>query len=148
MEWDKLEKLLARYDEGETSLAEEQELREYFSTNEIPEELYAYKLMFAYASREKKETFEAENSVKTSKAKYAWTSIAAMIAIMLGIYFFNDHSGTMQEQQVASLSEEEMALEQTKETLKMVSEFMNEGTADLVYLKEFNNTKNKIIQLD
>lgn len=71
-----------------------------------------------------------------------------MIAIMLGIYFFNDHSGTMQEQQVASLSEEEMALEQTKETLKMVSEFMNEGTADLVYLKEFNNTKNKIIQLD
>lgn len=67
MEWDKLEKLLARYDEGETSLAEEQELREYFSTNEVPEELYAYKLMFAYVSREKKKLLKPKIRLKRLK---------------------------------------------------------------------------------
>ena len=30
----------------------------------------------------------------------------------------------------------------------MISEIMNEGKSDLVYLKEFNNTKDKIIQID
>ncbi len=147
MELDKIEKLLARYDEGETSLAEEKELRAYFRNNEVSEELQAYKLMFAFAREQKQESF-VEKPKTSSKSRYAWTSIAAMLIIALGIYFFNDSARTIGDSNVASLSQEEMTLEQTKETLKMVSEFMNEGTADLKYLKEFNNTKNKIIQLD
>lgn len=147
MELDRIEKLLARYDEGETSLTEERELKEYFLNNEVPEELYSYKLLFAFASEQKQESF-VEKPKESLKSKYAWTSIAAMLIIALGIFFFNDSSRTIGDSNVASLSNEEMTLEQTKETLKMVSEFMNEGTADLVYLKEFNNTKNKIIQLD
>ncbi len=30
----------------------------------------------------------------------------------------------------------------------MVSQIMNEGKSDLIYLKEFNKTKDKIIQID
>jgi len=30
----------------------------------------------------------------------------------------------------------------------MVSAIMNEGTSDLVYLQEFNKTKNQIIELN
>ena len=149
MELSKIEKLLERYEEGETSLAEEKLLREYFLRNEIPEHLRSYQLMFMFSNKQANEKLPEEPEVKsTNNNWYAWTSIAAILIVALGIFFFNDNSRSLNDNDLGTITEEEMALEKAKETLAMVSQIMNEGKSDLVYLKEFNNTKNKIIQID
>ncbi|MCB7479928.1 hypothetical protein [Christiangramia sediminis] len=148
MELDKIERLLERYDEGETSLAEEKLLREYFLNEEVPEHLMSYKLMFMFSAKQVEETFEKKTKVNSTNNWYTWSSIAAILIIALGIFFFNDSSRTLNESDLGTISDEELALQKTKETLNMVSQFMNEGKSDLVYLKEFNKTTNRIIEID
>lgn len=148
MELSKIEKLLERYEDGRTSLEEEKSLREYFLKGDVPQHLKPYQLMFLFSARERKESMEEKPQVHSSKQSFAWASVAAILIIALGIFFYNDSSRMLNENDLGTISDQELALEKTKETLNMVSQFMNEGTADLVYLKEFNNTKNKIIQID
>ncbi|QYA26782.1 hypothetical protein G3I01_15200 [Gramella sp. MT6] len=150
MELSKIEKLLERYEEGETSLAEEKMLREYFLKEEVPEHLRSYQLMFTFSANQAGKRLESTPAVSSHNRKnwYAWSSIAAILIVALGIFFFNDSSQRLNNNDLGTISEEEIALEKAKETLAMVSQFMNEGKSDLVYLKEFNNTKNKIIQID
>ena len=148
MELDKIERLLERYDEGETTLAEEKALREYFSTEDVPEHLKSYQLMFKFSSLQAHKGFDKKTEVNSGNSRYAWTSIAAILIVALGLFFFNNPSGSLNKNDLGTITDEEIALQKTKETLNMVSQFMNEGKSDLVYLKEFNNTKNKIIEID
>ena len=148
MELTKIEKLLERYDEGETSLAEEKILREYFLNNRVPEHLSSYKMMFMFSAKQSNQTLQETPKIKTIRTNwYAWSSIAAILIVALGLFFFND-ANQMNQNDLGTITDEEIALEKTKETLTMISQIMNEGKSDLVYLKEFNNTKNKIIQID
>ena len=148
MELGKIEKLLDRYDEGETSLAEERILKEYFLKNDVPEHLRSYQMMFMFSARQADEKLEEQPKVVRSKKDwYSWTAIAAILVVALGIFFFNQPE-RMNYNDLGTISDEQQAYEKTKETLNMISEIMNEGKSDLVYLKEFNNTKDKIIQID
>ncbi|MCP9200127.1 hypothetical protein MKO06_09420 [Gramella sp. GC03-9] len=148
MEFNKIEKLLERYDEGRTSVAEENLLREYFLKNEVPPHLSSYKLIFRYTSEQKDERLETQTKMGSSSRKIAWSSIAAIFIVAVGLYFFNESSQDLNQNDISSVSDEEMAIQKTKETLNMVSQLMNEGTADLVYLQEFNKTTNKILKTD
>ena len=150
MELNRIEGLLSRYEEGETTLAEEKELREYFSQKEIPEHLETYALLFKFQSQESKKTLKESEPLELEGKNYrfAWTSIAAVIIVALGLFYFNQPQPSLTTSEMSSVTEQEQALEKTKQTLKMVSAMMNEGTADLVYLQEFNKTKNQIIELN
>lgn len=150
MELNKIERLLSRYEEGETTLAEEKELRKYFSQEEIPEYLEAYALLFKFQSQQIKTTFTENEPIELERKNYrfAWTSIAAVIIVALGLFYFNQSQPSLTTTEMSSVTEQEQALEKTKQTLKMVSAMMNEGTSDLVYLQEFNKTKNQIIELN
>lgn len=148
MELDKIEKLIHRYDEGETSLSEERILQEYFLNEEVPEHLKSYQLIFKFSANQAEKTLESKPEVSSKKNWYTWSSIAAILIVALGLFFFNDSSRMLNENDLGTISDEELALQKTKETLNMVSQIMNEGKSDLVYLKEFNKTTNKIIQID
>ncbi|TRO66650.1 hypothetical protein [Christiangramia sabulilitoris] len=148
MELDKIERLLARYEEGETSLAEEKILRNYFLNNDVPEYLRSYQMIFTYANHQAQEKLRKEPEINPRKNWYAWSSVAAILILALGLFFFNDTSSRLNENDLGTITEEEVALEKARETLAMVSQIMNEGKSDLVYLKEFNKTTNKIIQID
>ncbi|MCH4822917.1 hypothetical protein ML462_06995 [Gramella lutea] len=148
MELGKIERLLDRYDEGETSIAEEKLLREYFLSEDVPEHLRSYQLMFRFSASQAEEKLENKPKVVSKRNWYSWTSIAAILIVALGIFFYNDSSRMLNDNGLGTISDEELALQKTKETLHMVAQIMNEGKSDLVYLKEFNNTKNKIIQID
>lgn len=52
MELNEIKKLLENYYEGSASLQEEQQLRNYFQNNEVPDELSADKELFAYVQKE------------------------------------------------------------------------------------------------
>lgn len=150
MELQKIKDLLEKYEAGETSLAEEQQLRKYFERNEVSENLKPYQLMFAFSAKENQEGYDREINLPANKQenRYLWTAIAASIILVIGFFFFQNKPLEMNDKDVSTIQDREEALQKSMEALKMVSEIMNEGKQDLKYLKEFNNTKNKFIKTE
>lgn len=150
MELQKIRDLLEKYEAGETSLAEEKKLREYFKKNEVPDRLKPYQLIFGFSEIESKESYEKEIELPATKQdnRYLWTAIAASLILVVGLFFFQNKPLEMSDSNLGTIQDKEEALQKSMEALKMVSELMNEGKEDLIYLKEFNNTKNKFIKTE
>lgn len=150
MELEKISVLLKKYEAGKTSLAEEKILREYFSNQQVPEDLKAYQAIFTFSEvqKEKKSTVEANLPKPVKSYKHLWTGIAASIILLVGIFLFQDGSNELQGSELGTIQDEEEALIKSMETLKMVSKLMNESKQDLIYLKEFNKTKDKFIKTE
>lgn len=55
-----IEELLERYFDGETSAAEEKQIRAFFASGEVPEHLAAYAPLFAYFDEEIERDAEAQ----------------------------------------------------------------------------------------
>lgn len=150
MELQKIKDLLEKYEAGETSLAEEKKLREYFKRNEVPDSLKPYQLIFGFSENESKKSYEREIELPSNKQdnRYLWTAIAASVILVVGLFFFQNKPLEMSDSDLGTIQDKEEALQKSMEALKMVSELMNEGKEDLIYLKEFNNTKNKFIKTE
>lgn len=145
MELRKIENLLEKYDRGETSIAEERELKAYFLQDQIPVHLEPYRMMFGFSRQAKDIKMTAEPRLKISKNRYIWASVAASIILVMGLFLYQNNNVNQRSHELGTIQDEEIALEKAKETLRLVSEYMNEGTEDLIYLQEFNKTKNKFI---
>ncbi len=158
MELVNIEKLLDKYFEGETTLSEEKELRTYFTREHIPSHLEKYKDMFQYFSNESQITsIHIDNAVSSTNIPwYTWLGVAASIVLIVGLFMTNIIPGmdTEQtplltlEQDLGTYEDPQLALQKTKEVLNLVSQFMNEGKKDLVYLNEFENAKKKLVYLN
>lgn len=143
MELSNIEKLLEKYFEGETTISEEKELKVYFTRETVPSHLERYKDLFQYFSEESNITANKDLTIGPRKTfRYAWVGIAASIALIAGIFL----TRTAPVEDVDTFEDPEIALQETKKVLDMVSKYMNEGTQGLVYLHEFENTKNKFIK--
>lgn len=92
----KIDELLNKYFEGETSCEEERELRRYFTeANAIPEHLQMYRPLFACLDKEAKAHQSLPQEAENKKAKtrhliprrlyYTIGSIAAGLLILVGI---------------------------------------------------------------
>ena len=163
-----IEQLLEKYDNAETTLAEEAQIRTYFELEEVPAHLESYKMLFQYVSANKQEQFTKDVPLlpKNFGAKrtkvYRWISVAAIAVLMLGAYFQVNKMN--QKTTLNDLSHEQlMAYNETMEVfnlvssklnqgtenldaLNLVSSKLNEGAENLNHLKEFNKATNKIIK--
>ncbi len=135
MELDRIEKLLEKYLEASTSVAEEKELRTYFSQESVPTHLEQYAPMFQYFSLAKEERFTKQVPLKTKKNYFRWMSVAAVAVLMFGLYFGNEY----QKQKEA-----EYAYNETKKALSLLADNFSRGTEKVAYLNEFEETKQKI----
>ena len=91
----KIDELLNKYFEGETSCEEERELRRFFTEEEVPEEMQMYRPMFAYLDKEVKEHQSLPPKAANKKVKigritprrlyYTIGSIAAGLLILVGV---------------------------------------------------------------
>lgn len=147
---DNIEKLIEKYFEGETSIAEENELKVYFSSSDVAQHLKQYQPIFGYFSKAKEQQFTQEIPLKTKKQNIVmwWLSIAASVVIMLGVGTFMYFETNKTEQFVACNSEDspELALEQTQKALALVSEHLNTGIESVGYINEYENSKNRIFK--
>ena len=149
MALDRIENLIDKYFEGETSIAEENELKVYFSSTDVAQHLKQYQTIFGYFSQAKEQQFTQEIPLQTKKRNVVlWLSIAASVVVMLGVgsmmYFNNDK----EEQFVACTPEDnpELALQQTEKALALISEHLNTGIESVSYINEFDNSKNRIFK--
>ena len=155
---DNIEKLLEKYDNGETTLQEEQQLKNYFTKETVEPHLEVYKPMFEYFVITKEEQFTKDVPLKPRKtlALYKWISVAAVAVLMFGVY-------TQVNKPIQPNDEQLLAYNQTMEALNLVSSqfkkgnesmdafglmssSFNKGVEDIAYISEFSNTTNKIFK--
>ena len=135
MALDNIEKLLEKYFEANTTVAEEEQLLEYFAQESVPAHLEPYKPMFNYFSNAKEERFTKQVPLKTRSNLYKWISVAAVAVLTFGIYLGNEY----QERKKA-----EYAYQETKKAFELLAENFGRGTEKVAYLKEFEEAKQKI----
>lgn len=156
-----IEKLLEKYDNGETTLQEEQQLKNYFSQETVAPHLEVYKSMFQYFLHTHEEQFTKDVPLKPRKTYtlYKWISVAAIAVLMFGIYTQVDNSKSLSD-----LSDEELyAYNQTMEVFNLVSSKLNQGSEsmnalnmvssnfdkgadNIAYISEFSRTTNKFLK--
>ncbi len=143
MELDNIEKLLEKYFEATTTVAEEETLRAYFSQESVAAHLEQYTPMFQYFSNAKEEQFTKTlptlTAASSRKINFKWLSIAAVAVLGLGIYFGNNYREKKIQEEKARY-----AYNETKKALSLLAENFNKGTKKVAYLNEFEVTKQKI----
>ena len=157
-----IEELLEKYNNAETSLKEEAQLRAYFASDNVAAHLEHYKPMFQYFSLSQQEQYTKDVPLNTKKTNlYKWISVAAVAVLMLGLIVPNVIGPSQEE-----LKNQELAMatyNKTMEALSLVSIGMNEGKQQLNSLalvsdnlnhgidkagrlSEFSKTTNKIFK--
>jgi hypothetical protein len=148
MESNKIETLLEKYFRGETSIAEENQLRDYFSSPNVSPNLEQYKPIFGYLALAKEQNFEQEIVLKSKKRNLAWLSIAASVVVLLGIgtYSYFNYYNINQNQDLGTYDDPEIAFRETQKALSMLSTHLNTGIESVQYIQEYENSKNLIFK--
>jgi len=155
-----IETLLEKYDNGETSLKEEQQLKTYFAQETVAPHLESYRVMFQHFNSEQQEQFTKNLPLQSKKSTLRrWLSVAAVAVLMVSIYTQVDTKKGLD-----SLTHDELlAYNQTIKALNLVSAKLNEGSQGLntlslatqnlekgakhiYYVDEFTKTTNKILK--
>jgi hypothetical protein len=141
MELDNIEKLLEKYFEATTTVAEEETLRDYFSKESVATHLEQYAPMFQYFNQAKEERFTKQVPLQPRKNYYKWVSIAAVAVFMIGFYFYNPTP------EPVSLADEytQEEIDSAKEALALLAMNFNKGTEQLYHLEEFEKNTNKFL---
>lgn len=163
---DNIEQLIEKYENGETTLQEEQQLKHYFEQETVAPDLEVYKSMFSYFSQTQKEQFTKDVPLQPKKTYtlYKWISVAAIAVLMFGLYFSNPTFGS--EKTIADLSPTEkqdydnamLAFNMLSSNFKkgtdnlnaftQMSESLNKGQETLSKLSEFDNATDKIFKYE
>ncbi|MNQ73699.1 hypothetical protein D3C85_884410 [compost metagenome] len=151
MELDKIENILEKYFQGETTIAEEKELKEYFSSPNVAQHLEQYKPMFGYFSQVKQQKTTQEIPLQTKKRNVAWLSIAASVVVLLGIgtfYYVSQETATpvVAQSELGTYDDPEEALAATQKALALLSNNVNVGIESVQYIQEYEQSKNKIFK--
>ena len=152
MELDRIEKLIEKYFEVETSIAEEKELKDYFTSTDVAQHLEQYKPLFGYVAQAKQEQFMATIPLipkrRDKKRNVAvWLSVAASVAVLLsvGLFTYNDYNEPVLED-LGTYDDPEVAYRETQKALALISESVNKGIGSMNYLAEYKQSKNKIFK--
>jgi hypothetical protein len=151
MELDKIENILEKYFQGETSIAEEKVLKEYFSSSNVAQHLEQYKPIFGYFSQVKEQKSTQEIPLQTKKRNVAWLSIAASVVVLLGIGSYlliseKDTPPVVAQSELGTYDNPEEALAATQKALALLSSNVNVGIESVQYVKEYEQSKNKIFK--
>ncbi|TCK68944.1 hypothetical protein DFQ05_0454 [Winogradskyella wandonensis] len=159
-----IENLLEKYDNAETTLQEEAQLRAYFSSEDVAPHLEHYKPLFVYFTSTQQEAFTKDVPLNTKKKTrlYQWISVAAVAVLMLGIMIPQVWDNSPKT--LADYTPEEQELyNKTKNALAFMSANFNEGTSSLnvlemasdnlnagiykaSFVSEFGKTTNKLLK--
>lgn len=137
MELANIEKLLEKYLNAETTIAEEKELKNYFLQGNVAPHLKEYETLFGYFSTSKNERFTKTIQLKTKKVNWKWLSVAASLVLLVSVY-----TGYQKNQERKA----EKIMADTQMALGLLSANLNKGTVAVAHLQQFETTKNKVFK--
>jgi hypothetical protein len=163
MDSNRIENLLNKYWNCETSLEEEQQLREYFKGGDIPEQWKETAALFRYFEENKKRTlndvaFDAavmqnvqpQKKGKLVKLFYNSMRIAAGIAVLVMAVWFvrKEVRDTTPQEVVDTYDDPQLAFEETKKALLMISKSFGTAESQAKKLNMFNEAQKEIQKKD
>src|SRR5690606_6553708 len=132
-----------KYENGETSLKEEQQLKSYFSQETVAPHLEMYKPMFAYFSVNQKETFTKTVPLKTKRIfNYRWISVAAVAVLLLGFYFSMPLFQDVVD--LRSYDDPMMYYYEVVKSFELISTSRNIGIEEISYLNQLDQGMSKV----
>ena len=163
MDSKKIEALLQKYGNCETTLEEEQQLRQYFQHEAIPEPWKETAALFRYFEENKKKSlndvaFDSRvmTTVQTSKrgkvVKFFYNTmrIAAGVTVLLTATWFirNEVRKTTPQEMVDTYDDPKLAFEETKKALLMISKGFGTAETQTRKINMFNEAQEEIKKKD
>lgn len=146
MESDRIEILLERYFDAETSIAEEKELKAYFSSSDVAQHLEQYRALFGYFEQEQHQKYEQALPLQTNKPKAVWLSIAASVVVLLGAGIMYFTASKPVPQDLGTFDDPEIAFRETQKALNLLSQNVNVGVESVKYVGEYEKSKQLIFK--
>jgi hypothetical protein len=147
MELKLVEQLLEKYFQGDTTIAEEKQLKAYFSSNDVAPHLAKYQSLFGYFETQKGTQFEQKLPLQPRKQNTVkWIGIAASFVVLFGLATFYFYPSEPKKEDLGTYDNPEEAFAATQKALLMVSEQVNIGMESVVYLEEYEKTTKTIFK--
>jgi transcriptional accessory protein Tex/SPT6 len=156
MDYNQLETLIKKYWDCETSLEEEERLREWFRTHEVPERFKETAKLFSYFDEQKQkapgERFDKQITAKLNasptkgKVVGLWQMglrIAAGIAVVVAAIFFVRQE-LIDKHEIAEINDPQQALEETKKALMMISKGFITAEENAKKINVLNEAEDKV----
>lgn len=139
--------LLESYFDGDTSLAQERELRNYFTSGEVATEFEEYTQLFSAFAKAQQEILpqpvKAPMKIRSNNSPLHWMSgVAAAVVITAGVYLSMNQQDTL----TSSYENEELAILKTKQALGMMSQMLSESTTQLEVVQEFDKASSTLFK--
>jgi hypothetical protein len=159
MDYKHIESLLNKYWNCETSLEEEQQLREYFRNTDVPDQWKETANLFRYFDQHKKNVIRDESfdnnvlqTVRNTKPKgttrllYNTMRIAAGVAVLLMAVWFvrNEVRKSTPQEIVDTYDDPQLAFEETKKALMMISKSFGQAEEEAKKINLFNEAQQEI----
>jgi hypothetical protein len=163
MDSNKIEALLNKYWNCETSLEEEQQLRDYFKQGNIPEQLKEAASLFRYFELQKKKSlndvaFDSQVLSKTRPAgkgimmKVVYNSMriaAGLLVVVMAVWFIRERvrstdTDTATTEVVDTYDDPKIALEETKKALLMISKSFGRAKEETKKINILNDAQQEI----
>ena len=141
MELTKIERLLVKYENAETTLKEEDVLRTYFTSNKVAPHLKEYQLIFNYFKSNNDDTYTKKIKLNNKIKKRNWLMVAASITLLLSTY-----SGLTIINQYNQKKQAAENLAQITNGLKLVSTNLKKGNQALKKLQVYEDSVYKIFK--
>lgn len=154
-----INELLSRYWSCETSLEEEQQLRDYFKREDIPAELRETATLFQYFEENKKksvrdvsfdrrvlEKVRPAGEARVRRLFYNSMRIAAgLVVVMMAIWFIrNEVRESTPQEMVDTYDDPKLAFEETKKALMMISKSFGSAEQQAKKINMFNEAREEI----
>jgi hypothetical protein len=159
MDSKQIDELLKKYWNCETSLEEEQLLREYFNGRNVPEQFNDASLLFQYFYDQKKKSPgdlavdenlltkpKRESNIRSSGWVYNTLRIAAgVLVLMTAIWFVRSEIRKSTPQEIVDTYDDpQLAFEETKRALLMISKGFGTAEQQAKKINLFNEAQDQI----
>ncbi|HEX5168810.1 MAG TPA: hypothetical protein VFW11_06530 [Cyclobacteriaceae bacterium] len=160
MDSKRIEELLSKYWNCETSLEEEQSLREFFNGGTIPDQFREASLLFQYFQHQKKKSVgdlafdenipaepkEDKGKIRKFNLVYNSLRIAAGIAVLMTAIWFvrSEIRQNTPQEMVDTYNDPQLAFEETKKALMMISKSFGTAEEQAKKINLFNEAQEQI----
>lgn len=144
MELARIETLVEKYLNAETTLQEEAILKNYFTGGNVAPHLEAYSEMFIYFDAVKEETYEKTIRLEPMKSKrrnYKWLSVAASVMLLFSVFV-----GKQQYDEYQQRKKAEQIYAQVSKGLGLLSSNLRKGQNAVNQFHAYENKVNQVLK--